>query len=502
MSDLVGMSDTNLKITFVSPSHETILGYPISHYLGKSALDFVHKDDIPAVMEKAIASTQRNEDTIVEYRTNHIDGHYIWFEANIKILLDEDERMIGGVFNSRDITERKRAEESLIKAKETAEKANKAKDNFMATMSHELRTPLNGVLGIAKLLLLSEMNEQQRKHLESIFNSGNALLKVLDSVLDLARIEANKFELEIVDFDLRKTVDQVIQLFSGSAEIKGVELVYEIKDDVPTTLKGDHNRVGQVLSNIIANALKFTEKGSIVLVVSALEKKKGNITLRFEISDTGIGISKDKLSHIFQSFTQVDSSTTRKYGGTGLGLTIARSIIDLMGGKIGVESELDRGSDFWFEIPFGMSSSTMDKIPESTENQQETDIISRADYKILIVEDDLVSQQVITGMLKQLGYKPSVSPNGMEALDKITRTSYDLVFMDCLMPEMDGFETTRLVRNHEKSLESSKQVPIIALTAKAMKGDREQCLTAGMNDYLTKPLFLHNLQRVLHKFLS
>jgi ammonium transporter, Amt family len=536
------------------------------------------------------------------------------------------------------VVERKRGEAILIHAKAEAEAATKTKADFLAMMSHEIRTPLNGIIGISDILLGTHLSEDQQDCLLTIKDSGDALLTIINDILDFSKIEAGKLTLETIDFDFRETVDAVVDLLGLKAQEKGIELISLINPEIPTTVQGDPVRLRQILMNLIGNAIKFTAQGEIVVQVVPEEDTSGTGLLRFMITDTGIGISPEGQNRLFQAFSQEDSSTTRKYGGTGLGLSITKMLAELMGGTIGVHSELGQGSCFWFTIRLGSQQSHRipDKVlPRELEGvrivliddnatnrmllQQYTrywgmqgiqaengekalalirecalneepchlalidmnmpgmdglelakaikadpqlasmrlillnplinrventhsltqrhfsafvnkpvrykqlhqcllNVMRRSDVapspstiqtptnemnkgsgqRLLLVDDNLVNQQVGVRMLTTLGYQVDIAANGREAVEAITRTAYAGVFMDCQMPEMDGFEATREIR---KRARITPHLPIIAMTATAMVGDREKCLEAGMNDFLSKPVKLEDLRRILEKWL-
>lgn len=536
------------------------------------------------------------------------------------------------------VVERKRGEAILIHAKAEAEAATKTKADFLATMSHEIRTPMNGIIGMSDILLGTRLSEDQQDCLLTIKDSGDALLTIINDILDFSKIEAGKLTLETIDFDFRETVDAVVDLLGLKAQEKGIELIGWINPEIPTAVQGDPVRLRQILMNLLGNAIKFTAQGEIEVQVVPEEETSGTVLLRFMITDTGIGITPEGQSRLFQAFSQEDSSTTRKYGGTGLGLSISKMLAELMGGTIGVHSELHQGSCFWFTIRLGVQRSHQileeilprelegvriglvddnatnrmllqkytsywgmqsvqadnaekalasfreralkgepchlalidmnmpgmdglelaktikadpqlasmrlillkplvkgvehthrlnqrhfaafvnkpvrykqlhqcllnvirrsDVAPTPTTIQSPTNEISKSSgQRLLLVDDNLVNQKVGVRMLNTLGYQVDSAANGREAVEAMTRTAYACVFMDCQMPEMDGFEATREIRKRECS---TSHLPIIAMTATAMAGDREKCLEAGMNDFLSKPVKLEDLRRVLEKWL-
>ena len=630
-----------------------------SQVVGKTDADFF----CPELAAEKIADEQeiirtgrplvdKEEEATVE------DGHHMWVLTNKLPFRDRSGAIIGLMGISHDITERKLAELALARQAEelkrtnvaleqlakAAQAASRAKGEFLANMSHEIRTPLNGVIGMTELALQTELTREQREYLETVRFSAESLLSVINDILDFSKIEAGKVELEAVDFDLRECMETTLKTLALRADEKGLELLCEVSSDVPELLRGDSNRLRQIVVNLVGNAIKFTHEGEVALKVAADGSQDGRHKLHFTVSDTGVGIPREKLESVFESFTQADTSTTRQYGGTGLGLTISRRLVDIMGGRIWVESELGNGSSFHFtvelehgeELPvvrktapaqpgvlqgtsvlvvddnrtnrrilegvlvhWGMTPTLVSsgeaaldalraarkngnpfqliltdmhmpgmdgfgliervKSQESlktaaimmltsgghrndavrceelgvaayllkpvrraelreaiervlsamTENRQETLITERtlverrdAQYalSVLLAEDNDVNQKLATRLLEKRGHQVVVAANGRQALAALAKSHFDLVLMDVQMPEMDGLEATAALRAREK--ETGGHIPVIAMTALVMQGDRERCLAAGMDDYLTKPIRPLALDEVLEKYIE
>ena len=423
----------------------------------------------------------------------HHDGHTLPVEGTISPVINTAGEATGvrGILN--DISQRKQTE-ALRQAATEAKAANRAKGTFLARMSHEIRTPLNGIIGMTELALDSALNEHQQELLTVIHSEAGALHNLISDILDFSKIEAGKLELEQIPFNLRALIDEFSAGMSLRAKHKGLSFTTHIASDIPPAVVGDPGRLRQILANLTDNALKFTPAGTITL--QAVSDGECPDTVRFSVTDTGIGIPRDKQETIFEGFAQADGSTSRRYGGTGLGITISRQLAELMGGKLGLESTEGNGSTFWFTLPF--SRQEMPVLPVSEQHAPE----AIRDAHILLAEDYPTNQLVARRHLEKAGYMVDVAENGAQAVEAFRRRRYDLILMDILMPVMDGYEAAQAIRALERDTHAAEsRVPIVAMTAHAMRGCHEQCLEAGMDDYITKPLsrtaFLDRVDRWL-----
>jgi PAS domain S-box-containing protein len=621
------ISSKDGAITSLNPAFEKFLGWNAEEWLGRSFMEIVHPEDLPASLESFHDALQGRKARAQELRCLSRSGEYLTAEI-IGVPLIENGKIIGTLGFARNITERKQAQAELRRAKEAAEASTKAKSEFLANMSHEIRTPMNAVIGMAGLLLEADLAEEQRDYLETIRSSGNTLLALINDILDLSKIEGGKIELERQPFDLKKCVEESLDLVAANAAEKDLEIVCIYRENLPDMIIGDIIRLRQILVNILGNAVKFTENGEVELTITSLALEKGKVELQFAIRDTGIGISRDRMDRLFLSFSQVDSSTTRQYGGTGLGLSISKRFAEMMGGRIWAESELGKGSTFHFTI-VAQPSASVEALPSNSvlvgkrivigyKNDlarrmlaeavrswgmiptvaasvkaaqeilgseldafdfiildaalEDVDVLllsrvasrgknvraltviftaiggslsresqvdcwltkpikptqlrnllvehltmkispkrdsepinastkpkeieaDRRDLRILVAEDNPVNQKVALSMLKRIGYRADVAANGIEVLKALERQQYDVVLMDVQMPEMDGFEATRRIRS------SGIKTRIIAITAHALNGDREACLSEGMDGYISKPIRMDELQEALEKII-
>jgi PAS domain S-box-containing protein len=511
--------DLNSNDVYLSPEWKRQLGHE-DHELGNTFQEWesrIHPEDHDRALGAIEAYLSGRESQLeIEHRLRHKDGSYRWILARGTMIKNEAElssRMVG---IHLDVTDRKMTEEVLRQAKEAAEAASRAKSQFLANMSHEIRTPMNGVLGMAELLLRCALGDKERHLTESIHRSGTVLLALINDILDFSKIEAGKLQLETIPFEIRRTIQDAVDLAMPEVQKKHLKISWHVDGDIPACLLGDPMRLRQIIVNLVGNAVKFTERGVIAVAVSVGSHRGELHGLWITVRDTGIGISPEAQAHIFAAFSQADGSTTRKYGGTGLGLAIVKQLVTLMGGHVEIQSAPGEGSTFRFSAYFKQCDPVQMLQPPSAE-ESGIDAEPFAHHaegseqvRILLVEDNPVNREVACGMLETLNLRIDTAENGREAVVAVERAEYALIFMDCQMPEMDGFTATQLIREREASTpppshlnvhRSVRHVPIVALTAHAMQGDREVCLAAGMDDYLTKPFTLSQLEQVLARWV-
>ena len=480
-------------------SRDELLNMPVrKYYPSEDSYEQVGLDAYPILSEGKVFETER--------QMRRKDGTLVWAHITGKAI-NPDDPAEGSVWTFEDISERKEYEHNLDEARMAAETANRAKSDFLANMSHEIRTPLNGIIGLTHLMLDSSLNPKQRDYLAKIQTSSKSLMHVLNDILDYSKIEAGQLNIETAPFYIDKVLSMISDLFSVMAEEKGVELAFEVAPSLPACFIGDEMRLGQVLINLVGNAIKFTHRGEIHIKIEPVETTSEEAVIAFAVRDTGIGISEENLEKLFTAFTQADSSTTRKYGGTGLGLSISKNLIDLMGGRICATSTPGEGSTFSFTVRLKLPNHAQeDRDPpemidaivgiqnETAPSQPCAGSRSAAGLlgksrplrcaRVLLVEDNTINRQVAQEMLERFGLIVDTAYNGREAVQSVEQNKHDIVLMDLQMPEMDGFEATRIIRTRH----DDKQLPIIAMTAAAMTEDREKCLAAGMNDHIPKPL--------------
>jgi len=492
------ITDKDGRIEFANPKFFQLTGYSERELVGQNPR-LIASGKTPKSTYKEMWDTLLSgriwDGELLNRKKN---GELFWEHASISPVKDPLGNITNFVAVKLDITDQKLAQKEVEKARDAAVELARLKSEFLANMSHEIRTPMNAIIGMTGLLLDTQLTAQQRDYVKTVNGAGEALLDIINDILDFSKIESGKLSIEKLDFSLRETVETTADLLAPRAQAKNIKLAHFMEEGLPTAITGDQGRLRQVLLNLIGNAVKFTETGEVVLRVTRVKAGAGNATLKFEVKDTGIGIPLGAQKNLFQVFTQADTSTTRKYGGTGLGLSISRKLVDLMGGEIGLESEPGKGSTFWFTLPFGLPSSPLpEERPAAAPEQRPAARECRKYFRVLVAEDNIVNQKVSLQQLEKLGYEADVAANGLEVLEALKRRPYDLVLMDCQMPEMDGFQATQEIRRSEGD---SRHTPIVALTANALEGDQERCLAAGMDGYIPKPVRMEKLAEMLARW--
>ena len=489
-------------VTSWNPGAEALFGYSEAEMVGR-AIDVLippeGRDEEAHFRQQVARGIPVEQFETVRVRK---DGTAVSVAITLSPLADADGTISGIGTICRDVTERHRAEEQLAAARDVALEASRLKSDFLANMSHEIRTPMNAVIGLTGLLLDTSLTEEQAEYASAVRSAGEALLQIINDILDFSKIEAGKLRLEVMDFGLRAVLDEVADLLGARAREKGLEISVQVDPDAPSFVRGDPGRLRQVLTNLVGNAIKFSDHGQIVVRAATTGTTREATTFRFEVSDTGMGISPEGQRQLFQAFAQVDSSATRRHGGTGLGLAISKQLVEMMGGQIGLTSSLGSGSTFWFSLDLPAAKGP--ELPDlARDDLSQLPVfngarVPAAGARLLVAEDNPVNQLVATRMLEKLGYRADVAANGAEALEALTRIDYAAVLMDCQMPELDGFEATREIRRRQIL---PWRTPVIAMTASATQGDRDRCFDADMDDYISKPVRLAELAAVLARWV-
>lgn len=472
----------NLKFIEVNDAFRNFFGLSKNKIMGKN-----HSELFPQSNEVLIDNIKNSSYDLLKGENVQIDEFFSeqynkWFEIAIYSPKENDIVTI-----VTDITHIKDAEKKLITAKDIAESAYKAKSEFLANMSHEIRTPINGIVGMVDLTLLTELSAEQKDNLITAKKCANALLKIINDVLDFSKMEASKVSIENINFHIKGLIEEIVKTHSSRINKKGIELNYTFSSTIPQFLIGDSNRLRQILNNLISNAIKFTERGSINITVKNMATSEDEVDLKFTVADTGIGISPEDNKRLFQSFSQLENSYTKKYAGSGLGLAISKNLIEMMGGRIGVDSEKGKGSSFYFSLKFKLGHDIEEKanwVPKITKPAKQ--------LKMLLVEDDAINQKVILKMLVEKGHFVETANNGLEALELFVQHKYDVILMDIQMPRMDGVETNKKIIEIEYK-NTIDHTPIIALTAYALHGDKERFLALGFDGYVAKPIQMSDL---------
>ncbi len=494
--DVIWTTDNQLNITYVTPSIKTLLGYTPEEFLRlpkEEQLTPEFRRQYRLVRRYILKEAKRGHPNtkLWEFEWYHRDGQAIWVETSTSAIYDTNGVFEGFICVARETTKKVHAQNELQKAKEEAQLASQAKSEFLANMSHEIRTPMNGVLGMLQLLQKTPLDSEQTAYVNTALSSGNSLLKIISDILDFSKIEAGRIDLERQPFMLEPVIRSIMASFESLINHDQVQLQTIVDEKLPHCIIGDETRLRQILFNLIGNAIKFTDNGIITVRLSAAATDEGKTKLIFAVQDTGIGISSLKIERLFEPFVQADGSFRRKYSGTGLGLSIVKRLVELMDGEVAIESCAGRGTTITFSILVNTLEDDTREIPSSMTADRE----KSSRQRILVVEDESINALVVTAMLEKLGHIPTLVNNGRKALEILGQDEFDCILMDIQMPQMDGIETAKAIRG--ETGKSYCDIPIIALTAHAMKGDRERFMEAGMNNYITKPVEMDDLIAIL-----
>ena len=487
----VFFKDRNLNYLLVNKGFAELVGIPAEQIKGRSVKDIFlnyNSSDYFVTEQRVIDSgtAMYNVEEEVEY-----NGRLRWVNTNLAPIRNAANEIIGLIGISWDITERKHFESDLMHSKELAEAGTMAKNEFIASISHEFRTPMNGIIGLAEILKITVLDEAQDDLLKGIVSSAENLLALVNDLLDFSAIEAGKMELDFHPFMLDRVLEDVFQVLNLKAREKSLGFSVIINEDVPKHLFGDSQRLRQIILNLTNNAVKFTEQGEIEIHIRLLNQAMDRALLRFEVKDTGIGIPPEAMNLLFKVFSRIKQKQHYLISGTGLGLSICKKLTDLMGGDIGVESVYGKGSTFWFTLPFELSGP---RLENPYKNQPAVEV-NYSGKKALVAEDNLINQKIVSFQLRRMGFEVELTDNGQAALEKFASMDFDLVILDIQMPILDGYQVAKAIRQQEKG--TSAHLPIIALTANAMKGDRELYLEAGMDGYVSKPFTSEMLQQAI-----
>ena len=498
------LPDRRNTMVFLSEGIEGLSGYKAEMFLSGALRlsDVVEPQDWLEVERRVKAAVAERRSYELHYRIRHADGRIVWAHGRGQGIWDENGRLqyFDGLI--LDNTEANLLTEELRSAKEHAERASRTKSEFLANMSHEIRTPMNGIIGMTELALATELTAAQREYLELVKTSADSLLVVVNDILDVSKMEAGKLVMNEVPFSLRRELDKGLQPLAMRAREKGLTLAVQADDDVPEAVLADPVRLRQIVLNLVGNAIKFTERGEVLVRVQRVADDEAHCTLRLSVRDTGLGISLPQQQQIFDAFTQADASTTRRFGGTGLGLTICAGLARLMGGRIWVDSMPGQGSTFYVEfrvtpIQGAAQAQAQQAIARPLAARAAT---ADARWRVLLAEDNAVNQKLAVGLLQHLGHEVDVVSDGQQAVTQSLSGSYDLVLMDMQMPHMSGIDATRAIRHREKG--QGRRMPIVAMTANAMTGDRERCLQAGMDGYISKPILVDQMLAEIERVLA